>query len=408
MPDTLEYKHSNALFVDFVLLLRDYGVPASPKDLLELNAGLEKGVVKCLDDLFVFSRLVFVKRVEHMDAFERAFCLYFYGIDIPPVAEGDYELFNTKQFREWLEKMIESGEIPRKAIWHYNAEELMQKFWDTLREQMEEHHGGSKWVGTKGNSPFGHSGNAERGVRVMGQSGNRSALKVIGDRRYVEYASTNQLRAENLRQALETMKQMKNEGPYDLLNIDETIRRTARNGGDIELVLEHDLRDKISVVLLIDNGGYSMTPFVEITRLLFQKMHERFEDMKIYYFHNTIYDKVWTDFRRLRAYPTEQLLQRRQDTRFVILGDATMAPEELDSWGGSISSYGGHKQHPSAYWLKRIGERFPHTCWLNPIPRQHWGGTHGAYTLNRIGSIFHMEDMTLGGIKNMVEFLSEK
>ena len=67
-------KGSNALFVDFVLLLRDYGVPASPKDLLELNAGLIKGIVHSLDDLFVFSRLVFVRRVEHMDAFERAFC----------------------------------------------------------------------------------------------------------------------------------------------------------------------------------------------------------------------------------------------------------------------------------------------------------------------------------------------
>jgi uncharacterized protein with von Willebrand factor type A (vWA) domain len=90
--------YQNALFVDFVALLRDYGVPASVKDLLEMNQGLEKGIVQSLDDLFVFLRLVFVRRVEHMDAFERAFCFYFYGIDIPAVAEGDMELFNTKQF----------------------------------------------------------------------------------------------------------------------------------------------------------------------------------------------------------------------------------------------------------------------------------------------------------------------
>mgnify|MGYP003340449321 CR=1 FL=1 len=166
--ETAEAPVSNALFVDFVALLRDYGVPASVKDLLELNHGLEKGVVKNLDDLFVFSRLVFVRRVEHMDAFERAFCFYFYGIDIPSVAEGDMELFNTKQFREWLEKQIAEGKLPKKAIWHYDVDELMQKFWDTVREQMEEHHGGSKWVGQKGNSPFGHSGNSERGVRAGG------------------------------------------------------------------------------------------------------------------------------------------------------------------------------------------------------------------------------------------------
>ena len=66
----------NALFVEFLYMLREYGVPASTRDLVELNEGLAKGLVKDLDDLFVFSRLVFVRRVEHMDAFERAQQLY--------------------------------------------------------------------------------------------------------------------------------------------------------------------------------------------------------------------------------------------------------------------------------------------------------------------------------------------
>ncbi len=398
----------NALFVDFVALLREYGVPAGPKDLLELNKGLEKGVVSCLDDLFVFTRLVFVRRVEHMDAFERAFAFYFYGVDIPAVAEGDFELFNTKQFKKWLEEQLASGKLPRKAYWEYDADELMRRFWETVREQMEAHHGGSKWVGTGGNSPFGHSGNAARGVRVHGESRNRSALKVIGERRYIAYSEGNQLRSENLRQALETMKHMKNEGPRDLLNLDETIRRTAKNGGEIDLVFERDLRDKISVMLFIDNGGYSMTPFVEITRLLFTKLHERFEDLTTFYFHNTLYERVWSDFRRTTSVPTEQILQRRNDTRLVILGDATMAPEELELPGGEIYQYGYANTPPSTYWLKRLSDRFPHACWLNPIPRDQWGSTYGHHTLNRIREFFHMEDMTLGGVKGMTEFLSEK
>jgi uncharacterized protein len=407
MPETAPAR-SNALFVDFVVLLRDYGVPASPRDLLELNQGIEKGVVSGLDDLFVFMRLIFVKRVEHADAFERAFALYFYGIDIPAVAEGDPALLHTKPFQEWLAREVAAGRLPRRAYWEYDVDELMKRFWDTLREQMEEHHGGSRWVGTGGNSPFGHSGNAERGVRIGGESRNRSALKVIGERRYIEYAEQNPLREENLRQALTSMKHLKNEGPRDLLNLDETIRRTARNGGEIDLIFERDLRDKISVLLLIDNGGYSMTPFVHITRLLFAKMHERFEEIQTYYFHNTIYERVWVDFRRLRAHPTETLLQRRNDTRLVILGDASMAPEELDAPGGEISTYGGFDQPPSWYWLRRLSQRFPHTCWLNPIPRPHWDNAYGAYTLRRIRELFHMEDMTLGGIKGMVDFLSEK
>lgn len=400
--------YTNALFTDFLLLLRDYGVPASPREFLDFNAGLERGVVTSLDDLFIFARLSFVRRVEHMDAFERAFCFYFYGIDIPAVEEGDMALLKTKQFQEWLAQQIAAGNIPKKAIYHYDIDELMQKFWDTLREQMEAHHGGSKWVGTKGNSPFGHSGNSERGVRVQGAGGNRSALKVIGDRRYVQYSERNQLRAENLRQALESLKHMKSEGPRDRLNMDKTIYETARNGGDIDLVFERDLRDKISIVMLVDNGGYSMSPFVEMVQLLFGKLHDRFEDMTTYYFHNTIYEKVYTDFRRMRGHSVEQLLLRKNDVRIVIVGDATMAPEELESWGGSITAYGGREQKPSIYWLRRISERFPHTCWLNPIPREHWESAYGHYTLNRIREIFRMEDMTLGGVKNMVDFLSEK
>ncbi len=401
-------EHSNALFVDFVSLLRDYGVPVGVRELLELNQGFERGVVKHLDDLFIFARLVFVKRVEHMDAFERAFAWYFYGIDVPPVAEGDVELFNTDQFRRWLEKEMREGRLPHRALWDYDPETLMKRFWDTLRKQMEEHHGGSRWIGTGGNSPFGHSGNAERGTRVLGASRNRSALKVIGDRRYIAYSDRNQLREENLRQALETMKHMKNEGPYNRLNLEDTIRNTARNGGEIELVFERDLRDKISVVLLIDNGGYSMTPFIEITRLLFAKMHERFEDLQTFFFHNTLYERIYTDFMRTRALPTEQLLLRKPEVRLVVVGDAAMAPEELEARGGAIDNYYDFNRPPSAHWLRRLSERFPHNCWLNPIAREQWARVHGAYTINRIRSFFHMEDMTLGGIKGMVERLSEK
>ena len=408
MAETGRMAYSNALFVDFVALLREYGVPASVKDLLELNRGVEKGLVNSLDDLFVFARLCFVRKSDHMDAYERAFALYFFGVDIPPVAEGDPELFHTKQFREWLEQQVREGKLPPRAVWEYAPEELMKRFWDTVREQMEAHHGGTRWIGTRGASPFGHSGNAARGVRVHGQSGNRSALKVIGDRRYIQYSDKNRLREENLRQALETMKHMKAEGPRDRLNLDETIRRTAKNGGEIDLVFERDLRDKISVVLLIDNGGYSMQPFVGLTRMLFSKLHERFEDLATYFFHNTLYDKVYTDDRRTRPFSTEALLARRPDTRVVIVGDATRAPEELESRGGSISSWNVGDEQPSRYWLERVAARFRHAVWLNPMPREYWDSTYGAYTLNRIRAIFRMEDMTLGGIKEMVEFLSER
>jgi len=398
---------NNALFVDFLYTVREYGVPASTKDLLDFNSGLEKGLVKDLDELFVFSRLSFVRRVEHMDAFERAFAYYFFGIDIPPVDEGDMALFRTKQFREWLRKAIENGELPERAVYTMTPDELMAKFWETVREQMEAHFGGSKWVGRGGNSPFGNSGNAQGGVRAGGQSTNKSALRVIGERRYLAYSDKTTLRGDNLRQALEHMKHMKDRGPYTELDLDETIRKTAKNGGEIDLVFNRELRDRISVVLMIDNGGYSMDPFIDVTRLLFSKMKDRFEDLETYYFHNTVYDRVYKDQRRTKPYRVDKLLLRKPDTRIVIFGDATMAPEELEWPRGAIYPHGHNDPHPSTYWLKRIAERFKHSVWLNPVPKTDWEGNYGAYTLNRIREIFHMEDMTLGGIKGMVDYLSE-
>lgn len=398
----------DALFVEFVYLLREYGVSASLHDLLEFNRGIAKGLARNLDELFILARLSFVRRVEHMDAFERAFALYFYDLDIPPVAEGDMSLLRTKQFRDWLNQAIERGELPARAKWDMKPEELIKKFWERLQEQTKAHHGGNKWVGTRGNSPFGHSGNAEGGVRVFGSAKGGSAMKVIGDRRYIEYAHTNALRSDNLRQALESMKHMKHVGPHSDLDLDETIRRTSKNGGEIELIFKREMRDRIKVVLMIDNGGYSMTPYVNLTRLLFSKLHDRFEDVETYYFHNTIYEKVWLDQRRIRAYPTEKLLQKKPEVRVVVVGDATMAPEELASPYGSISGFDLDDARPSLYWLNRIAGRFKHTCWLNPIPKERWTGNYGAWTLRQIREVFHMEDMTLGGIKGMVDFLSDK
>ncbi len=401
-------KTYNALFVDFLYLLREYDVPGSLKDLLELNLGIEKGLVNTIDDLFIFMRLTFVRRVEHMDAFERAFAFYFYDIDIPPVAEGDLSLLRTKAFRDWLNRAIENGELPARAKWDMTPEELMRKFWERLKEQTKEHHGGKKWIGTNGNSPFGNSGNAEGGIRIGGGAGGGTALKVIGDRRYISYSDKTVLRSDNLRQALETMKHLKHVGADEDLNLPETIRTTCKNGGEIELVFERELRDKMKLVLLIDNGGYSMTPYVDLTRLLFSKMHERFDEIDTYYFHNCIYDRIWVDQRRIRSYDTDKLMQRRADTRVVILGDATMAPEELMSPFGSITGFDLNDSRPAIHWLHKIERRFKYSCWLNPIPRDRWGGDYGAFTLKRIREVFHMEDLTLGGVKGMVEFLSDK
>lgn len=394
------------MFLDgFVVRLREYGVPVSLTDTLDFYKGLERGLAPELDALFLFSRLCFVRRVEHMDPFERAFAFHFYGLDLPRVAPGDPELWNTPQFQEWLRQAIQEGELPPTAIWEMTPEELMRRFWETLQKQTERHQGGSRFIGTGGNSPFGHSGNARGGVRVGGGSGQRSALKVIGERRYIDYSDQTMLKGENLGQALSSLKKMVPEGPADELDLPATIDRSAKNGGEIELVFARGLQNRLEVVLLIDNGGSSMLPFVALTRLLFSKMRGRVKRLTPYFFHNTVYGSVWKDARRVKPVATEDLLRLSPETRLLFVGDASMAPAELLYPHGAIS-WGLDDRESSLTWLKRLAQRFRHSVWLNPLPKEDWPRAYGRTTISKIGEVFPMEDLTLGGIKRAVERLN--
>lgn len=394
------------MFLDgFILRLREYGVPVSLTDAVDFYKGMERGLAPDLDSLFLFARLSFVRRVEHMDAYGRAFAFHFYGIDLPRVTEGDPELFNTPQFREWLKEAVRKGELPPHALWTLPPDELMKRFWDTVRKQAEAHHGGSRWIGTGGNSPFGHSGNSSGGVRVFGEGGRRSALKVIEDRRYIDYSDDTNLKSANLSQALSSLKSLKPSGPRDELDLDATIHESARNGGEIELVFRRALMDKIEVVLLIDNGGTSMLPHVALTRLLFAKVRDHFKRRDTYFFHNTVYGAVYKDSQRRVPFPTDRLLQRSPETRLLILGDASMAPEELLYPGGAIT-WGAEDRESSLRWLEKLRDRFRHTVWLNPLPKETWREAYGRTTIRKIGEVFRMEDLTLGGIKRAVEWLN--
>lgn len=387
-------------------MLQDYGIPISMQYLMDFYDGLEKGLVRNLDELFIFARLNFIKKVEHMDAFERAFAFYFFDVDIPNVSQGDPEVFNTRQFQEWLRNAISRKEIP-KNFWKMSRDELMKKFWETIREQMERHDGGNRWVGTGGSSPFGHSGLPQPGVRVHGPGGNRSAIKAIGERNYIDYSATNSLQGSNIRHALAALKKLKPSGAYTELDIDETIDKTSKNGGEIELVFERELKDKISVILMIDNGGYSMMPYVETTRTLFEKLKDRFKELKTYYFHNTIYEKVFEDARHSKRISTKKLLQKSAETRVIIIGDASMAPEELVYQYGSLY-FEDENIVPSIEWLKKFKERFKHIVWLNPILKDSWEVAYGSWTINKIREVFQMEDLTLNGIKRAVDYLNER
>lgn len=345
-----------------------------------------------------------MRHVSDYDAFERVFYQYFMGLEIPAVIEGDAELFNTREFHNWLMNAWQSGELPMHPNF-MDPEELLKKFWDTLRKQQEAHHGGSKWVGTKGRSPFGHSGFSDGGLRLMGSSKNRAALKVFFERKYIDYSQDQTLSHDNMRAALSELKNLKPEGAYEILDIDETICHTAKNGGEIELCFKKPIRNKLKVILFIDNGGSSMLPFADRTQVLFQKMMGQWKSLEVYFFHNTIYRFVYTDPERRKSIHIESILKKSSDTRLFFLGDANMGPHELVSEYGNIN-WGDEDPLPSIDWLYRLRERFPGSVWLNPL--NSWELERGSFTINKIAGIFPMYPLTIRGLRDSVEKMNVK
>jgi len=389
------------MFLPFFYQLRDQGIPVSLQYILEFYQALEKGLAPDLDRLFVLMRLIFVKKVEHFDVFEQTFAAYFFGAESNEVKLFSEQAWQDTAFRRWLEEEVAKGSLPDDALERLSLSELLQRFWEVASEQRGKHRGGHTCTG--GSSAFGHTGADREGIRVEGDSLHGSALKVIGERRYVDYSAGATLRAENLRQILAALKHMAPAGPPTELDIDETIDRSCRNGGEIELIFKRELRDRIRLIVLLDNGGASMRPYLDLVKLVFGQMRDQFKDLDYYYFHNCIYGAVYPDPRRLSPYPVHQLLRRDPETRVVIIGDANMAPAELMLSNGAMD-YFSKVRVPGWEWLQQIRNHFAHSVWLNPIPRSRW--PHESQTIQQIGEIFPMEDLTLAGIRRSVEWLN--
>jgi len=387
----------------FIYQLQAAGIPVSIQYVLELYEALRQGLAADLDQLFLLARLIFVKRVEHLDVFEQVFASFFLGRSPGSRLPNWEELLADKPFEEWLRQQLETGQIDLNTIREFDHEELLRRFWETLLAQRGEHHGGQTWVGTGGRSPFGHGGREGGGVRVYGRGLYGTAQRVIDRRNYLNYRDRSLLSAENLRQVLASLKSLRPVGPPTELEVDETIAQTARNGGEIELVFRRELRNRTHLKVLLDNGGYSMTPYLALVKTVFNHIHDLFRDVTFYYFHNCIYGEVYLDAPRTQPMVWDKFLGDSRYSRLLIIGDANMAPAELMAAYGSLGRATAERK-PGREWLQDLKQAYPVSVWLNPIPKARWD--YESPTIRMIQQIFQMEDLTLGGIKQAVAYLN--
>lgn len=129
--------------------------------------------------------------------------------------------------------------------------------------------------------------------------------------------------------------------------------------------------------------------------------------MEYYYFHNCIYESVWTDnhLRWSDRIPTFDVLHKyNSDYRVIIVGDATMSPYEITSAGGSIEHY---NDESGLAWLKRIKDKYPYTVWLNPTHERYW---NGIQSLEMIRQFFdeRMFPLTIDGLTRAMKMLKGK
>lgn len=387
----------------FIYQLQAAGIPVSIQYVLDLYEALRRGLAADLDQLFLLARLIFVKRVEHLDVFEQVFASFFLGRSPGSRLPNWEELLADKPFEEWLRQQLETGQIDLNTIREFDHEELLRRFWETLLAQRGEHHGGQTWVGTGGRSPFGHGGREGGGVRVYGRGLYGTAQRVIDRRNYLNYRDRSLLSAENLRQVLASLKSLRPVGPPTELEVDETIAQTARNGGEIELVFRRELRNRTHLKVLLDNGGYSMTPYLALVKTVFNHIHDLFRDVTFYYFHNCIYGEVYLDAPRTQPMVWDKFLGDSRYSRLLIIGDANMAPAELMAAYGSLGRATAERK-PGREWLQDLKQAYPVSVWLNPIPKARWD--YESPTIRMIQQIFQMEDLTLGGIKQAVAYLN--
>ncbi len=393
------------MLVSFLYHLKEHGIPISVKYAMELVEAIRKGLATDMGRFFILARLICVKKVEYYDAYEQAFASFFLGKKFNGDIKEHLDVLNSPLFKSWLKQEIEKGNLEESRIHEVSLPELLEKFWQTFLEQKGEHHGGHRWIGTGGTSLFGHSGSSAGGIRVGGDASHFSALKVIQERRYIDYASGSSIRMENLSQVLQTLRNLVPVGPETELDVDETIYRTAKNGGEIELCFTRELRNRLKILLLLDNGGYSMIPYTQLVSLVFNKLRHLFDEVETYYFHNCIYGHVYRNPERTKLLPLEKFVGKSPASRVIIIGDANMAPSELFLSDGAMD-WETNARITGLECLKKIAERFRCSVWLNPIPKAKWHLQ--SPTIRNIAGVFHMEDLTLDGIKNAVEFLNER
>jgi hypothetical protein len=391
------------MFVPFLFELRSRKVKVGIQEAMGLARALSMGVHESsLDGFYHVARALCVHREQDLDAFDQAFLSHFKGVHLESLNLVD-------ELEKWLSDPMERKKLTEEELsmlQSLDMEELRRLFEERMREQKERHDKGNRWVGTGGTSAFGAQGAHPSGVRVGKAGGGRSAMAVADARLYAPYRSDLVLDIRQIEVALRKLRAFAREGTDMELDIDGTIDATAKNFGELEVVLRPPRKPNVRVLLLMDVGG-SMDPHAHLVSQLFSaaKRASHFRALETYYFHNCIYGRVYHTEKFTEPVTLQELFDKTSpEWKCVLVGDASMHPAELLGAGDwDYWSSGRGERMPGLQWMQRIADHYKKTAWLNPDPPAYWRGGGTAEALAQTFKMFHL---TLEGLTDAVRHLT--
>ncbi len=376
----------------FFYILKENGIPITTKEWFDLYKLLKNGQINNLNDLYYKGRSVLVKSEKLFDAYDRAFIQF---------ASSNIDF--TERISEILE-LLDDNVLPNLSEIDIEEafEDIIKRFYERLQNQREKHAGGRIHIGQRGYSPFGNAGAKREGIRFGGNSIHNNAFYIATERKFKNLREDIGIDERNIAIALKKLRLFEHVGCEEEISIEETIDATAKNFGEIEIIFQRKRVNNIKLLLLIDNGG-SMEPYREKIEKLFStaKNLRFFKDFRYYYFHNCIYDYIYTDTELWKSFPTDRIFKEfDSDWKLIIIGDALMSPYEL--YNSFQFIYRLEKIGTAGIdWLKIISKYFRKSIWLNPIPIIQWQ----HQTVKAIEKIFAMFPLTLEGIEKGIKYL---
>lgn len=390
------------MLINFFYTLKRSNLPVSIKELLDLLAAMESNLAfASLEEFYLLARTCMIKDEKYYDRFDRAFGAYFKNL------ENIEDIIEALIPEDWLRQEFEkhfTEEEKAKIESLGGLEKLIEEFKKRLEEQKERHEGGNKWVGTGGTSPFGHGGFNPEGIRIGGPGGKGTAVKVWDERQYRDLDDSVEIGTRNIKVALRRLRKFAREGSADHLDLDDTIRCTARNAGLLDIKMIPEKRNAVKVLIFFDIGG-SMDPYVKLCEELFSAAKTEFKHLEYFYFHNCLYDYVWKDNRRRKEQQirTYDLLNKySSDYKVIFVGDASMAPYEISSPGGSVEY---NNDEPGSAWMRRMSNAYDKLVWINPVQEKYWHHTPSILMLRDLVDE-KMFPLTLNGLEKSMSTLS--